>query len=370
MTLPALSPKPLLPATDPNDRFTPTALVHAPIVQAITAPDLSECRGFIRRHSKSFYFSSLLLPRSYRHEAWAIYAFCRQADDSVDGVNPGDGTVPSDAPSELAVMLRNIEGLRGRLRRVYAGRPGHGPEHAIDRAFFSVIDRTGLPSAVPERLLLGMEMDARGTHYATWNELIGYCFNVAATVGLMMTYVMGYRVPEEQRTEVMLRACDLGIAMQLTNIARDVGEDGRRGRVYLPDELLQAHGLSTAAVLAMCSQGGEAPPPLRQAVGELLEQAARHYQAARLGIPMLPPAAWLSIRSAESIYRGIGEKLAASGCDPLLGRAHVTTIGKLWRMLGAWLIGLSPKNRRLPAQATHGPADALLGKLCEQVDVL
>lgn len=369
MIAPAPHQKPLPPNADRDDRYTPTALVRTLDVQAITPPDLAECRGFIHKHSKSFYFSSLLLPRNFRHEAWAIYAFCRQADDSVDGVNPGDGTVPEGAPAETAAMLRNVEGLRLRLRRVYSGRPGHGPEHAIDRAFFSVIDRTGLPSAVPERLLLGMEMDARGTHYATWSELLGYCFNVAATVGLMMTYVMGYRMPEERRTEVMLRACDLGIAMQLTNIARDIGEDGRRGRVYLPDELLSAHGLTRDEVLRLC-QGREAPPPLRQAVKELLDRAGRHYQAARLGIPMLPPAAWLSIRSAERIYRGIGDGLVASGYDPLPRRARVSTLGKLWRLLGAWLAGLNPMNRQLPVRPTRGPADELVEKLCLEVDVL
>jgi phytoene synthase len=347
----------------------PSAASLLPSGQRITAADLAICRGFIQHHSKSFYFSSLLLPAGYRYEAWAIYAFCRQADDTVDGENLGNGQVAADAPTELALILPRIDGLRQRLGQVYRGQPGPGPDHAIDRAFLTVVERCGLPRAVPERLLLGMEMDARGTHYQTWDELLTYCFCVASTVGLMMTYVLGQRMPAERRREVMLRACDLGVGMQLTNIARDIGEDGRRGRVYLPDELLQRYGLDSAALLSICQAGGPAPPALRQVVAELLERAAAHYRAARLGIPMLTPAAWLGIRSAERIYRGIGEKLAQSGADPLRGRAYVSTLGKLQRLLAAWLVGLLPQSRRLPLAITSGPADRLLGELCRDCGV-
>jgi phytoene/squalene synthetase len=215
----------------------------------VGSEDLLLCRQHIARHSRSFYLSSLLLPRPIRHQAWALYAFCRQADDAVDGDNPGDGTVPVDAPSEAAQLVA-VAGLRQRLAAVYRGEPGEGQGHAIDRAFAQVVTRTRMPVQLPSRLLDGMEQDARGQHYHSWEDLYGYCFNVAATVGLMMTCVMGHKLPASRQAEVLLRAADLGVAMQLTNIARDVGEDARRGRVYLPDELLGQHGLSSAAVLA------------------------------------------------------------------------------------------------------------------------
>lgn len=352
------------------DRYTPTALVRIAGGPSLTTRDLVLCRSFIKRHSKSFYFSSLLLPREHRHEAWALYAFCRQADDTVDGENTGDGQLAANTGDDSALILRRVAGLQKRLRGVYAGQVGDGDDAVIDRAFAAVISRTGLPSAVPERLLAGMEMDARGTQYPTWESLLGYCMNVASTVGLMMTYVLGHRMQDERRAEVMLRACDLGIAMQLTNIARDVGEDARRGRVYLPDELLYRHGLHSDAVLQLAQQNRPAPLPLRRAVSELLSRAAAHYQAARAGIPMLPRSAWLGIASAERIYRGIGDKLIAAGCDPLVGRAHVGVAGKLWRLLGALCLGLLPSSRRPPRRLTHGPADDLLLHFCREANVI
>lgn len=371
-------------------RPSPSALAPRPPVRpaGLVKSDLLACRQLIQRHSRSFYFSSLLLPRAQRLDAWALYAFCRHADDTVDGENAGDGTVPSDADTAPHELLARVAALRARLARVYgqgaappaAGTvPPHTLDSPIDRAFADVVARTGLPQAVPAQLLAGMEMDARGDTYASWDDLLVYCFRVASTVGLMMTYVLGHRMPPcridgtpdlSRADEVYLRACDLGLAMQLTNIARDVGEDARRGRVYLPDELLAQHGLHRDAILALAARGATAPPALRRAIAELLRRADAHYHAARAGIPMLQPGGWLAIRSAERIYRAIGERLQAQGCDSLSVRARVSGAGKLWRMGGAWLAGLRPEARVLPAVRTQGPADDLLRRLCHDVGVL
>ena len=369
---------------------------RAPDPSAHVLPaDAAACRAHIRHHSKSFYLSSLLLPRALRPETWALYAFCRQADDTVDGDNPGDGTVPADARTEPAVLLARVAALRKRLRRVYAaeGRgevevSGSGiaaplgsgeharseplPDRPIDRAFAAVVRRTGMPQALPQRLLDGMELDARGTVYRTYEELLGYCFHVASTVGLMMTCVMGYVVPEARREEVLLRASDLGVAMQLSNIARDVGEDARRGRVYLPDELLRAHGLDAAQVLAICQRPDlrpeDVPAGLRAAVRELLARADAHYRAASLGIPMLPRGVRLAIRSAQRIYAAIGDRLRAQGYDAVTRRAYVGTLGKLARIAGAFLRGLWPV--RVAPAPTVGPADATLRRLCREAGLL
>jgi phytoene synthase len=343
---------------------------------ALAPADLRACRGLIQRHSRSFYVSSLLLPKQKRQQAWALYAFCRHADDTVDGENDGRGTVAADAESSPRVLLARVDSLRSRLHTVYAEDAAllAAPERFIDRAFAAVVAHTGLPQGVPEQLLRGMEMDAKGQQYGSWDELLLYCFNVASTVGLMMTYVLGHRLPADAaeraaKAEVYLRACDLGVAMQLTNIARDVGEDARRGRVYLPDELLSRHGLRTDVILKLAERGGPSPPSLRRAVAELLERAEQHYAAARKGIPMLRPEGQLAIRAAESIYRGIGERLRKTGCDPLLGRARVSGFGKLVRMLRVWLLGLLPSARQLPTQRTQGPADELLLRLCRGAGV-
>src|SRR5262249_23203454 len=156
-----------------------------------------------------------------------------RADDAVD---EGSGE---------ALLMRRVEGLRARLDRVYGAAGADslpraiadGGGDAIDRSYAFVASRYGIPRGVPEALLAGMEMGGGGVQYATGDDLLVCCFRAAATGGLMMTRVMG-----ASRDDAMLRAAELGVAMQLTNIARDVGEDARRGRVYLPDELLVACG--------------------------------------------------------------------------------------------------------------------------------
>lgn len=290
-----------------------------------------ECRHWIAHHSKSFYLASRILPRWVREASWALYAFCRRADDSVD-----DERVAAEAQ-------RRVDGLRQRLANVYRGAPG---DHPIDRAFALVAERYAIPRALPEELLAGMEMDVGGTHYATWAELDLYCYRVASVVGLMMTCVMG---PSDGAA--WLRASDLGLAMQLTNIARDVGEDARRGRVYLPDELLAAHGVDRQALLAAprFSNG------LGRAVAELLARAERHYTSAEFGIPMLPASCRPAIYASRLIYGEIGQQVARNGYDSVSQRAVVSTGRKLWlafRSLGG--LWLSPRG------AAAGPADATL----------
>jgi phytoene synthase len=298
--------------------------------------DLSACREWIRRHSKSFYLSSLLLPAQVRHGSWALYAFCRRADDAVD--------------EEQAGGMRRVEGLRRRLEAVYQGRV---PDDPIDRAFASVVQTHQIPRALPEALFAGMEMDARGQRYDTGEELLTYCFRVASTVGLMMTRVMGC-----SDDLAYTRAADLGIAMQLTNIARDVGEDARRGRVYLPRSLLAQAGTSPEEVLAATA----ATSPLREAVKRLLQQAETHYRAADLGVPLLPRTCRFAIASSRLIYSAIGDAIAQNDYDSVTQRAWVPLGRKLWlvgRALGALF--------RPPPPTSTGPADAAVSRMLVEV---
>jgi phytoene synthase len=286
--------------------------------------DRLACRAWIQRHSKSFFLSSLLLPARVRQASWALYAFCRRADDAVD--------------EEAAGGLARVESLRARLDRVYAGR---ADDDAIDRAFAVVVERHGIPRALPEALLAGMEMDARGTRYAGDDELLVYCFRVAATVGLMMTRVMG--VSDDVG---YLRAADLGVAMQLTNIARDVGEDAARGRVYLPAALLDGvAGDRKAAVRA------------------LLARAEAHYRAADRGVPLLPGDCRFAIASARNIYSAIGDAIADNGYDAISQRAYVSLPRKLW------LVARALPARFFGAGDAHapGPADERLRALIRSV---
>ena len=173
--------------------------------------DLLACRERLRVGSKSFYAASMLLPKRLRPDVYALYAFCRVADDAVD--DGGDGLVA-------------VARLRERLERAYAGTPCDTP---VDRAFADMVERRELPILLPLALIEGFEWDARGKTYHTLSDVRAYGVRVAGTVGAMMSVLMGVR-----SQDALARACDLGVAMQLTNIARDVGEDARNGRLYLP----------------------------------------------------------------------------------------------------------------------------------------
>ncbi|HEX8950344.1 MAG TPA: phytoene/squalene synthase family protein [Polyangia bacterium] len=290
--------------------------------------DRLACRAWIQQHSKSFFLSSLLLPARVRQASWALYAFCRRADDAVD--EHADGG------------LQRVESLRARLERVYAGRADDDP---IDRAFAAVVERHAIPRALPEALLAGMEMDARGARYDSDDELLVYCFRVAATVGLMMTRVMG-----ASADVAYLRAADLGVAMQLTNIARDVGEDARRGRVYLPASLL-------------ARVGGDRPAAVRA----LLERADAHYRAADRGVPLLPGDCRFAIASARNIYSAIGAAIARNGYDSITRRAYVPLPRKLLLVARALPARLPTLRDAARAAAAPGPADDALRALVRAV---
>ena len=306
--------------------------------------DRAACRLWIAHHSKSFYLSSLLLPARVREASWALYAFCRRADDAVD---EGEGG---------GAAMRRVEALRARLDAVYGRGPGavdpslpQAESNAIDRAYGFIAERYAIPRALPESLLQGMEMDARGDTYDTWEQLLAYCFRVASTVGLMMTRVMGYR-----GDVALLRAADLGVAMQLTNIARDVGEDARRGRVYLPRALLDEVGADPRRFA-----DGPADAAARTAVRRLLERAELHYRAADLGVPLLPRGCRLAIASSRAIYSAIGRAVADNGHDSITTRAYVPLGRKLLLVVGAARAALGPSTP-IRSLASVGPADTAL----------
>jgi len=193
--------------------------------------DIHACHEILTRGSKSFVAASRLLPKRLHDRTAALYAFCRVADDAVD--------LGTDVPAAIARLLE-------RLDRVYAGRPEQDP---VDRAFCEVVHTCGIPQAVPRALIEGFEWDAERRRYATERDLEAYCARVAATVGVMMTLLFG------ERSKVLLaRACDLGLAMQLTNICRDVGEDARAGRMYLPLAPV------LAGLAALCQERPLGPP--------------------------------------------------------------------------------------------------------------
>ena len=285
------------------------------------AADSAACRAAIRTGSRSFHAASRLLPDRVAGPAIALYAFCRTADDAVDG--PGGGA---------AVLER----LTDRLDRVYAGRPAN---FAADRAFADAVALHGLPRALPGALLEGFAWDVAGRRYQDLPGLLAYAARVAGSVGAMMAVVMGVRSPA-----VLARACELGVAMQLSNIARDVGADAAAGRLYLPVDWLAEAGLAPDTLLRQPVQS----PALTAVVERLLGEADILYARADAGIAALPLPCRPGIAAARLLYAAIGDAVRRGGADPAR-RARVPG----YRKIG--LLGQVP-TRLFGAKAALAPA--------------
>lgn len=274
----------------------------APDHEPLSDEDMVACRQMIRDGSKSFYAASLMLPRRIRDASMALYAFCRLSDDMVD---------------EGEDRQAAIQDLRQRLRSIYDGRPF---DHVADRAFASVVRTYGIPRLVPEALIEGYEWDVAERDYETIDDLIAYATRVAATVGVMMTVVMGRR-----EAHVLARAADLGVAMQLTNIARDVGEDARNGRIYLPRDWLREAGVDVEALL----ENPEFTPQLGDVTKRLLKEADRLYYRGLTGLGDLPASCQPAICAAGLVYRDIGRQVRKNSFDSVSSRAYTTKGRKL-----------------------------------------
>ena len=268
----------------------------------IVADDIAVCRGLLKNGSHSFYAASFLLSSETRDPATALYAFCRIADDAVDNAS-GDVDV--------------IAQLTARVDAIYGTQP---LPHPADRAFARVAKEYGLPRSVVDALIEGFAWDTSGKSYKTFDDVQAYAARVAGCVGIMMTTVMGKR-----GSDVLARAADLGVAMQLTNIARDVGEDARNGRLYLPTDWLEEAGISPAEFLA----NPVFTPALGDIVKRLLGEAAMLYDRADAGIPHLPAGCRPGIRAARLIYAAIGDAVARAGYDSVTQRAVVPFLRKL-----------------------------------------
>ena len=266
------------------------------------AADISACRALLKTGSRTFYAASKVLPRKVADPAIALYAFCRLADDAVD--------LGRDRKGAVARMRR-------RLDAVCRGQP---MDLAADRAFASVMARYAIPRALPEALLEGLAWDAESRRYETLDDLYDYAARVAGAVGAMMTLLMGKRDPA-----IIARAADLGVAMQLTNIARDVGEDARAGRLYLPLTWLREAGIDPDSWLA-------APtftPQIAAIVQRLLGAADALYQRATAGIAQLPASCRMGIYAARALYAEIGREVERNGHNSIVQRAVVSAERKL-----------------------------------------
>ena len=277
---------------------------------AIEEADQRRCEELLRVGSRSFSAAARLLPARVRAPVTAFYAFCRVADDAID---------LSEDPTAAFVDLRD------RVDAIYAGRPRPEP---VDRAFCRVVEGAQIPRQLVDTLLEGFAWDLEECRYEQLEQTLAYAARVASVVGVIMTLIMGAREPE-----TLARACDLGAAMQLTNIARDVGEDARLGRLYLPGQWLREEGIDPEAFV----RDPTPSPGLRRAVARLLAEAELLYERAQAGIPALPRDCRPAIRAASLIYADIGRVIARRGHDSVTGRAQTSTARKLWLLARAWL---------------------------------
>lgn len=286
-----------------------TSIAIAPrCEQGIASLDLVACQRILAEGSKSFAAASRILPKRVREPTAALYAFCRVADDAVD--------LGDDVPAAIAR-------LRYRLDHVYAGSPDDDP---VDRALAVVVTQFRIPRSLLDALLEGFEWDADRRRYASANALTFYCARVASTVGAMMNLLMGAR--DEM---ALARSCELGLAMQLTNICRDVGEDARSGRIYLPLDWLNEANIDVEAFLA----NPRFTPALGEVVKRVLALADYFYRRADDAIRLMPRDCRVGVRAAQLIYSEIGRKVAKNGYDSVSQRAYTTKSRKLALLLRA-----------------------------------
>jgi phytoene synthase len=298
---------------------------------------VTESREMIRVGSKSFAGASRLLPRGMRESAWQLYAWCRYCDDRIDLQDLGQG-----APAEMEASARaRLDAL---VRETNAALGGEPVDAVVFRALQRVVRQHGIPRRHPLELLGGFAMDVEKRRYHTLDDVLSYCYHVAGVVGVMMAYVMG-----AEGKDTLDRAADLGIALQLTNIARDVIDDASTGRVYLPGSWLEEAGVPVDAIAERRHRDA-----LHGVVCRLLAEADRYYSSAGDGVARLPLRSAWSIATARGVYRDIGSLVRRRGSKAWDTRAVVSKPRKLWRVAGGGfeallLIGLrrraSPRTR-------------------------
>lgn len=275
------------------------------------------CQQKAAASGSSFYYAFRFLPRGRRQAMTALYAFCREVDDVVDETE------------EHQVAHARLAWWREEIARLFAGKP----EHPVTRALAPHVQTHALPQDSFLDIIAGMEMDLKFVRYQTFQDLQYYCHRVAGVVGELSARIFGFTDPATLRY-----ADQLGLAMQLSNIIRDVGEDARRGRIYLPIDELQQFAVPAADLLACCQT-----PAVATLMEFQIERAERLYLAAW---QTLPPADRKSQRPGllmAAIYRSMLAEIRLEGASKVLQqRLSLTPLRKLWLAWKTWTFGYQP----------------------------
>lgn len=297
------------PAQPSPDRAIPPpidvehALTDAGISLRPGSGDWRRCSDITRSHGRTFYFASQLLPPTKRRAIHSAYAFCRVADDLVDA---SDVLGADLVEEQLASWESQLDTPLDPIAIAYA----HTRHHY------------GIPATPTYDLFAGMRMDLYPRVYGTWDELREYCYRVAGTVGLISAPILGLRSPS-----ALPHAVDLGIAMQLTNILRDVAEDAAIGRVYLPLADLEAFGVDPDSILAGSPNGD-----FHGLIEFEISRAREYYESARAGIPQLDLTGQFTTLASSHLYGKILHQIEGQKYDVFARRAYVPTSRKLREM--------------------------------------
>lgn len=271
------------------------------------------CQQKAAASGSSFYYSFLFLPPPRRRAITALYAFCREVDDVVDECSD-----PGVARTKLAWWRQEIAGI------------GAGePQHPVTRALAEVRQSFELPRERLLEIIDGMEMDLDLDRYPDFAALRIYCHHVASVVGLLAAGIFGYRDPR-----TLEFAADLGIAFQLTNIVRDVGEDARRGRIYLPLDELAQHGVRVEDILA-----AHETDAFRRLMEFQIERAGEFYRRACAALPRVDRRSQRPGLVMAAIYRTLLDEIRADGCRVLTRRTSLTPLRKMWIAWKTWIKG-------------------------------
>ena len=318
--------------------------MHRRVIEEVSQPELREayayCRQVTREYAKTFYLATRFLPSHKQRAIFAIYAMCRHLDNIADGEQTASMAVSSKPEVSPVIKGDPVEADRllhlweEELRRTFSGVSSGGgtprdhpvSDHPIHVALSDLLRRHDIPLSLPLQLIEGVRMDLVKNRYETFDELYEYSYKVASVVGLMIAEVFGYR-----DSIALPRAVDLGIAMQLTNILRDVGEDLHRDRIYLPAEEMRRFGVTEDDLRA------------HRITGEFIalmqfqiSRARSYYQKSDPGIAMLSSDSRLPVYLARHNYARILDRIEASGYQVFSRRAHLTFSQKMAILPKAW----------------------------------
>ncbi|PZO82123.1 MAG: phytoene synthase [Mesorhizobium amorphae] len=293
----------------------------------------------IAQGSQSFAAASRMFDEATRRDVAKLYAWCRHCDDVIDGQALGHGQV-----SRAGTDAERLADLEAGTRAALDGQP---PNHPAFQCLAEVAARHRIPAPYPLAHLDGFRMDVEERRFERLTDLMGYCYGVAGVVGIMMTHVMVGDAGREQPDfdDTLDRACDLGLAFQLTNIARDIVDDAREGRLYLPLEWLARESIAPDAVALP-----EHRPALARFARRLVEEAEPYYLSAHGGIARLPFRAAWAVDAARGVYRAIGTQVVARGPSAWDTRTSTGKAAKLGHLMAGGFGALASRARSAGAR--------------------